>query len=282
MRRYKKRAAPRRRRVRKTGIAANNTKTDLKAVYRSVFQVKTQASSSGVGQYAYYAFSPQNASYTNVTTFSEFNAQKQLYDEFRVVSATLTYRPFYNVIQPTSTTTAGNINLYTVIDRDGGTPVSTAVQVPVKMQSYDSCRIFRSSKGWSRTMKLSTFWTDCGQPTVNPVGGNVGVYQPWTNKGAVQALIMYAENLPVNTGAILGELTFSCKVEYRGKKPVAFGLDPVSGSVIMTPLESYVPLPVFNPPLTLAEVESDEQIACVDGQVVVISNNDDSEAKAAD
>jgi hypothetical protein len=206
-------------------------------------------------------------------------AQKQLYDEFRVVSAKVTYRPFYNVIQPTSTTTAATINLYTAIDRDGGTPVSSATQVPVKMQAYDSCRIFKTNKSWSRTMKLRTFWTDCSQYQANPSGGN-GAMQPWINAGALQALIIYAENLPVNTGALLGELTFTCNVQYRGKKPVSFGFDPVSGSVIMTPLESYAPLAVFNPPVSEVDVLQDEYLDISGGNIIVVSNTDGEVAHA--
>jgi len=219
-RKMMKKRAPRRRRAaarRPRRGAASNTRVDEDVRYRSTQTFSTKASATGVGQFAFSTFSPQNANHYNISQISEFNGQALLYDEFRVKSVKVSYRPFYNVMTVQDFVANSNINLYTFVDRDGNVPVSSSINVPLKIQAYDSCKIFKTTKAWSRTLKCKTFWSDTASAAVNPRVGTLGTLQPWINAGIVQCMGLYAENVPVESAANIGEITYEVHVSFRGK-----------------------------------------------------------------
>jgi len=282
----RKRAPRPRRRVarrprRRTAGAKSNTRVDQDVRYRTTQTFSTKASSSGVGQFAWSTFSPQNANHYNLSQVSEFNGQSLLYDEFCIKSVKISYRPFYNVLSVQDFVANSNINMYTFVDRDGNAPVSSSINVPQKLQAYDSCKIFKTTKAWSRTLRTKTFWSDTATASVNPRIGNLGTFQPWINAGLMQCMGVYAENVPVESAANIGELTYEVHVQFRGKKPASFGYDPVSGSVIVTPLTSYPYLAPQNPPTTLEIVEAaDESLECGEHGLIITSNYDGQQALA--
>lgn len=267
----RKRRAPKRKAPRKA--MANNKKVDERVVFRTVTNLVGQNSSTGVGTFCWYAWSAQNANFTNVTAQPEFNVRKTLYDEFKVSHLVIKYRPYTNAVQILQGlgATAANFNpdIYTFIDRNGGAPVSSSVNVPAKIQQYDSCKIYKWTRSFSRAVKLGAFWTNTSFPTL--LTTDTGA-MPWTQKGILGFVGLYAENLQMPPNTNLGELTVEYHVQFRGKKATSFGYDPVSGSVILTPVSDYSALTVMNPPPTIASTLLDEYID-ISGSAVVIKSS---------
>ena len=260
----RKTRAPRRknRRTNRRGKMASNTKVLESVKYRVQVPVTTATSATGVGQYVFQTYTTQNSLYTNVAGSPEFAAQKSLYDEMCVTSCKVTYRPFYDNVAPGNSTTSSSGVGYVWIDRDGNAPVATSIGVPIKLQAYDSCKVVRLNRPWSRMIRTKgKFWTDVNIPTIQ--SSVTGSSQPWVNAGALQMLGFYAEKIPLTAGQALGDITVEWNVQFRGKKPVAFSFDSVSGSVILTPLSSYPQLTPTNQPLLV--IDSEAQIVCVDG-----------------
>jgi len=267
-RRMRKARKPRR----SAGKASANTKVIERVTYRTTLNSVPTNSTTGVGAFINYQFSPQHLTYYNITQAPEFLAQRNMFDEFKITSMTVQFKPYATVAFPNNGTTTLMNQCYTCIDRDGMVPVSTSTSVPLKMLSYDSARTHILQKSWSRTMKLKGWWTDTNVPTVSP-GTLNGAGQPWINSGAVQTLTHYGENLPFGAGSVLGQYTVAFKVQFRGKKPVSYSYHASSGSVILTPFTSYSVLPPFNPPRPIDDVINDEAvIACVGGVVTITSS----------
>ena len=264
-----------RRKVRKGGKGkmSLNTKTDLYATYRLTGQIQAQTAITVAGSYFWYGWSPQHFNWTNVTSSSEFLVQCRLYDEFKVSSMKVTFRPYASQVLPDNVSPNYSFTSYTIVDRDGNVPVTTAMAVPPKLLSYDSCKVGRTYKAWSRTVRVNNNWTSTTNPTQNPQGAN-GLAQPWVNRGACQVIGFYAERLPYANNANIGEVIVEFKVQYRGKKSTALGYDAASGSVILTPLSSYPTLICNNPPLPINEVQGDEslQLNGDTGEIEVRSN----------
>lgn len=285
--RARKQRKPRMRKGKKTGrkvAMSNMLKVDDRCVLRIVNNlVGTQSSTvpgyGSVGTFVWNAYSPQNASYFNITAFSEWNARKVLYDEFKISHMTIKYRPYTNAVQILQGlgATAANFNpdLYTFVDRNGGAPVSTSVDVPKKIQQYDSCRIHKWTKAFNRTVKVGRFWTSCAYPILLT---SDNAAQPWIQKGILGFVGLYAENLQLPPGTNLGELTVEYHVQFRGKKATSFGYDPVSGSVILTPVSGYTPLAPHNPPPTVVQTLGDEVLDISGGTIVVKSSRGGEQA----
>jgi len=268
------------RKPRRQGKASANTKVIERVVYRTTLNSVPASSSTGVGAYINYQFSPQHLTYYNITQSAEFLAQRNMYDEFKITSMTVQFKPYATVAFPNNGTTILNNQCYTCIDRDGQVPVSTSMSVPLKIMGYDSARTHILQKAWSRTTKVKGWWTDTGVPTVNP-GLQNGTAQPWVNAGAVQTLTHYGENLPFGSGSVFGQYTVSFRVEFRGKKPVSFSYHAASGSVILTPFTSFIFLPPLKPLRPIDDVNDDEAvISCVGGNVVITSSVNDEVAEA--
>jgi hypothetical protein len=251
---------------------ANNKKTDERVVFRTVSNLVGANSSFGAGTYLWYAYSAQNANYTNIASQPEFNVRKVLYDEFKVSHMVIKYRPYTNqvIISQGVGATAANFNpdIYTFIDRNGGAPVTTSSDVPAKIQQYDSCKIFKWTKSWSRKVALGTFWTSTSQPTML---STENAAQPWVQKGILGFVGIYAQYLQLPPNTNLGELTVEYHVQFRGKKATAFSYDAVSGSVILTPLSSYTVMAPFNPPQSVEHVLYDETID-ISGSAIVVKS----------
>jgi len=269
-----RRRAPARRRG---GAMASNTKTVERVVYRATTTFTATNAARAPGFNAYNRYSAQNLDVYNLTASSEFLAQSKLFDEFKVSHVKITYKPFYNVITPTTQVANADINLYTWVDRDGGSPVSSAVDVPQKIQAYDSCRISKITKGFSRTMKLKTWWTNCDRPLISAFDATS---QPWINAGAVQQLSFFAQNVPITSAQNLGQITCEWHVQFRGKITPMYGYDPVSGSVILTPLSSYATAEADNPPPGITMAAGDETVECGEEGLVITSAYDGSVAVA--
>jgi len=233
-----------------------------------------------VGQFINYQFSPQHLTYYNITQSSEFLAQRNMFDEFKITSMTVQFKPYATQAVPNNGTSILNNQCYTCIDRDGNVPVSTSMSVPLKILSYDSAKTHILQKSWSRTMKLKGWWTDTGVPTMQPGTAN-GTAQPWVNSGAVQTLTHYGEQLPFGAGSVLGQYTVAWRVQFRGKKPVSFSYHEASGSVIMTPFTSFSVIAPFNPPKPIYDVINDEAIVDCSGGLVIIKSAVNNELASA-
>jgi len=272
--------APRRRPARKPrarrargpfkGKAAANTKVDLVAKYRIPLNFSSQLGIN-VPTYAYSAFTPCHSLFSGLAVSStEFQAQKQLFDEYCITSMKVTYSPLVNVNN--SAINLGDPRVHTIVDRDGNTPIATSVSVPNKMQAYDSYKEYTIYRKWSRTLRCKNFWMDTGITGINPQA-EAGTAQPWVNAGMTQVMAIYCQELPASfpVGTNLGSMTVEWTVKFRGKKTTAFGYDPVSGSVILTPITSYPrDIPVTSSVIGLTG--PDEVLTCVDGEIVVTSS----------
>nr|WAE42310.1 MAG: capsid protein [Cressdnaviricota sp.] len=241
------------------------------AVYRVPYDVTAKTGIS-VGTYVYMTGSPCHSGYTPlVGASSEFVAQSKLFDEFCITKCVMKYTPFFNTTQPTNAGVAGDPRIYTIVDRDGNIPVSSAFNVPNKLQTYDSYRQHTIYKPFSRNVKCKSFWMDTGIAQIDPQA-DAGTAQPWVNAGMTQVLVMYAQNIPVGNNLNLGTMTLEWSVKFRGKKSVTFGYDPASGSVIMTPTTSW-PKDVPVTGTVQGGGGYDETIECNDvGSIVVRSN----------
>ena len=234
--RHPRRRRNRNRKMRTKGKMRNNTKVDAKFTFR--YTGAAIFAQGAVQNYLYYGFSPLNSNWASVVDNTEFNTQKALFDEFCVTSMRVSFKPVQNVVLPNAAVnTYSDPNIYTIIDRDGNVPISTSVNVNSKLQAYDSMKKKHYTKTQTRTVKCSKFWVDTATPTV-PAGINQ-VYQPWTNAGLTQVLVFYAQALPgLNAGDIIGTFETVFHVQFRGKKPSVWSLDPLTGSVLITPLSS--------------------------------------------
>jgi len=267
----KPRRAARKPRRRTAGKRSANTKVVESVVYRTTLNSVPNASTTGVGSFINYQFSPQHLTYYNITQSAEFLAQRNMYDEFKITSMTVQFKPYANVAFPNNGTTTLNNQCYTCIDRDGTVPVSTSMSVPLKIMAYDSAKTHILQKGWSRTMRVKNWWTDTAVPTIQP-GVQNGNAQPWINCGAVQTLTHYGELLPFGSGSVFGQYTVSWRVQFRGKKPVSFSYHAASGSVILTPFTSFSVIPPFNPPRDIDDVIDDEAVVDCSGGLVIIKS----------
>lgn len=266
--------------ARRAGKKSANTIVALRTSYRTTTNMRVQPMGDGTSGlfYSYLQFSPQNANSANIANHPEFMAQSKLYDEFKVTSVTVKFRPFITVQSYVNTLKPTDNLIYTVIDRDGGTIVTAATNTVPALNTYDSCKSFAITKPWKRSMKLKSWWTDCSAPNVTP-GSNPNI-QPWINAGAIQTLHVYVENLFITNMSPVGELIFEYNVQFRGKKPVAFSYEPNSGSVIITPLESFnsVALVAHNAP---GELVYDTALHCDSlGNIQVVSTLDGTVAIA--
>jgi len=224
-----------RRKLRSKGKMSNNTKVDAKMTFK--FTQSAKYAQGGVN-YLYYGFSPLNAKGVTVNDCTEFNVQKALFDEFCITSVRVNFKPIANFLAPAAAvTTPTYTNIYTLIDRDGNVPISTSLDVPTKLQAYDSLRKKHFLKPQSRSVKCSKFWIDTSTSYL-PSGINQQ-FQPWTNKGLNQMIVYYAQQLPgYNANDIMGTFEVSFNVQFRGKKPSVWSYDPLTGSVLITPMSS--------------------------------------------
>jgi len=275
------RRAARKPRRRAAGRAGANTKVVERVVYRTTLNsVPQQSTVGGVGAFINYQFSPQHLTYYNISQSSEFLAQRNMYDEFKITSMTVQFKPYATQTFPNNGTTTLSTQCYTCIDRDGQVPVSTSMSVPLKIMSYDSAKTHLLQKSWSRTMRLKGWWTDTGLATLNPALQN-GTGQPWINAGAVQTLTHYGENLPFGVGSVFGQYTVTWRVQFRGKKPVSFSYHAASGSVVLTPFTSFSVIPSFNPPRAVADVIDDEAVVDCSGGSIIVKATANNELAAA-
>lgn len=259
---------PRRRRAKRTGGKnSQNTKTDERVTLRVVQDIRAVGSTANnVGSYVWVAYSPQNTAYFNITSSTEFTARKALYDEFKISYMKISFRPSVNEVisaQGTGATAAFfSPDVYTFIDRDGNAPISTSLNIPAKLQEYASCRIHKWTRSWTRTLKTNTFWCNTNYPVANT---NEPEFQPWINKGVMGMVGVYAQYLQVPPTNLLGQITVTYGVQFRGKKPTAFGYDPVSGTVLVTPIECY---PLIVPQNKVLAAERADQYLNGDGEIV--------------
>ena len=274
--------APRRRRApgkmkkkkgARKGKMALNTKVQISATYRMTGDIVTlQGSSSQAGVSTNFFVSPQHSQYFNVGQSQEFAVYSKLYDEFQVNSVTVKYRPTVTDVPPNILTASTTPLSYTFIDHDGYTPLALATGIPGKILTYDSCKVGRIDKGWSRTMRVNkSWWQDTGFPVINPSAQN-GAAQPYQNAGCVQVLGFYTERLPYPVGTNIGAVEITFKVRFRGKKPTTLSYHAPSGTVMITPVSSMGPfLEPANPPQSIETVLGGDgvHLSCVDGEVVL-------------
>jgi len=277
---FRKRGKGKKKGARK-GKMSNNSKVNLNATYKLFQPYITQTATAGTaGNYGYSAFSPMNATAVSVNQSAEFMVQAKLYDEFCVTSMTVTYIP--NATENNLATGLGSgqqNSLHSWVDRDGGTPVSTSIDSVKAIQAYDSAKRGTIIKRHSRTVKCKRFWQDCNQ---NSLSAPFQLTSPYAQAGLLQLVGFYVEKLPFAAATTLGSFLVSWKVAFRGKKAMNLSYDPLSGSVIMTPLSSYPHVKPGNEPLTEDQVlAGDQSIHCdLSGNIQIVSNLDGTIAVA--
>ena len=264
---------PRARKGARKGKASDNTKVSVNSVFKLVQPWISQVPVSGnSGNYAFSTFSPINGTAVSVNQSSEFLIQAKMYDEFCVKSVKMTFRPNATENNFATGLGSGQSNLvHSYIDRDGGTPVAAAIDSVKAIQAYDSAKRTTILKSHSRTLKCKPFWIDTNYNVMNAPFVNV---QPYTNAGLLQVCGFYAERLPFSAATTLGTITIQWNVAFRGKKSMNLTYEPLSGSIIMTPLSSYPHTPAGNPPLSEKDVLQLDQTLQVDasGNLQIVSN----------
>lgn len=250
------------------GKLSNNTKVDITTIFKKSDKVGTVQSVSGVGTYIYLGMSPYNLAWVNLQSTAEWTSYSNLYDEFRIVSCSMSYVPTLTQGVPG---TANNVvaTIHSWVDRDGNSPVSNSVSVPSKLAQYGSYRKGSFYKPHTRTLKCKPFWVDC---KTGPVDENfIVANQPFINAGYLQSIGMYAENLPSGASVAVGSVNYSFKVQFRGKKPAMFTYDPVSGSTVITPVESLTKESMIYPQASvlLSELNMELSLHDLSGNAIV-------------
>ena len=209
-----------------------------------------------------------------MTQNSEFQSQRLLYDEFCITKVKISWIPATNVVLSTAISSSQSTSnfLYTFVDRDGGSPVTTATNIPAKIEAYDSFKKHSANRGWSRTITCKKMWIDCSVPGIDPRSES-GLAQPFTNAGLFQVLGIYGTMLPYAIGSQIGTVRQEWSVQFRGKKPVSYSVLPDGVSVVMTPLSAFGnELIALNAPGELAPPLFDNYVDVSGDTIVVISN----------
>lgn len=279
LRRHRRRVRRARKGKKSAGRMSNNTKVDERITlkyYQTILPVNSASPPASYDPYVFTTWSPQNSNQQNVTQSQEWSVHASLYDEFKVTSMTVSFTPAATQNSPLGLGTANTaIKAYSVIDRNS-TPLASfaTTSVPAKFLQLDSCRTHSMLKPWSRTLRVKNLWCSTQNPIFDAaVGGPGGVgAQPWVASGALAVLALYSEKIPTAVGAPLGQVIISFRCQFRGKKPSAYKYDPLSGSVIITPLSSYTQIAPQNPPQSQNLVEDDEHFEDVSGNIIIVSN----------
>jgi hypothetical protein len=257
------------RKGKKSGKMSTNTKVDLVAVYRTDQLFLTFPTNiPPKGAWNYTTYSPFNNATWNITQSAEFQAQKMLYDEFCITSVKVEYLPNINVVSRGDVIASADnsYSIHTMIDRDGQIPITSAVNIPQKLESYDSYKRFDFRRKFTRTLKCNPFWIDTTTTAIDPRGTD-GFTQPYTNAGLFQILVFYCENLPLTSPNVtVGHVRVHFNVKFRGKKPVSYTVLADGVSVVMTPVEAFTGdvLEASNPPLPVNEVLYENVVECDD------------------
>jgi hypothetical protein len=252
-----------------------NTKVLFRASYKNLTVFKTMSASGGTaGTYAYNAYSPQNGSAFSINQNNDFLVQSKMYDEFCITSMKLTFEPTANDITfNVQGVSPAVTNLYSWVDRDGGTPVQTSVSVPDKIMSYDSVKVTKVNRRHVRTVKLNNFWTDTSNPILFNTSPANGGSQAWINGGAMQFIGFYTEQLAIpSAGGVVGQITVQWNVAFRGRKSMSLTYEPLSGAIVMIPSSSFENLPPGNPPQDVEDVLRGTHVLDCSGGVITITS----------
>lgn len=275
------RRKPRAKKAARKGKKSNNTKAQVNAQFKLFQNFTTIPSSTGTaGNVGYSLFSPMNGTACSVNQSNEFLIQSKMYDEFCVRSLKVTYLPGTNINN--LVTGVGNgttVDLHSWVDRDGGTPVNSASNSPQQIQAYDSAKRGNIMRKHVRRVTCKPFWVDCNQ---NVLMSPYQLTAPYAQAGLLQLVGFYTEKIPITAATTLGTFVIEWNVSFRGKKSMNLTYDPISDSIIMTPLSSYPALPHGNPPLSEKDVLSfDQTLSCdASGNLVITSNYDGTVAVA--
>jgi len=245
-------SAPKRKRKSK-GKASVNKKVDVRIqIKQKVSAVTASGTIAGgsVGTYMYSCFGAINPDYPNVQGQAEHKLYMNLYDEFCIKKVSVKFTPTANAQQiipnglPLST-------LYSWVDQDGRTPVSSAVDVPTKLQVYDSCKRTALYKSVTRQFTPKTHWLDCNRNYTNSGES--------TRADGLLAMIgFYAQQINYSSGASIGDFNITWTIAYRGKKPSAFGINQ-DGSILVSDMEQYPMLPTTTPSIdSISELTLEE------------------------
>ena len=247
---YRRKATtkPRRKVMRRKRVAkaSTNRKVDVHVKIKTIQSAVTGSSITGVGQYLYYAYGTVNSDYGTIQQLNEHKLHASMYDEYRVKRVSVKFIPAANAYQLLqSSTPGGNVgpqndsSLYSFIDWDGRTPVSSSTAVPLKIEAYDSCKKGKIYRTMTRSFApKSTYWLDSN---TNYNSGNESL----RSAGHMGVIGFYAEYLPVYVGGVVGSFEITYDVCYRGKKPTAFTRNN-DGSITVGDLEAYPPLAPLN------------------------------------
>jgi len=248
---------------------ASNTKVDERVTFKSHQPLVLGVAAGGTLNYALSYYSPfdSTASRFNglLSNVQDFQVHLKLYDEFRLTGFTIRYRPTYNMdsialLQLNST--VWDTNIYTWVDRDGSYITSAATNVPDKIQSYDSCKMFDYKKAWSRHVKVAprNGWLDTRLGiSTGGIDNNLTANTLFKQQGYVQSLGIYAQNIPTEavsaTGNFcnLGMFQIDWHVQFRGKIPQNVTLNN-DGSLTLVSIDKFAPIQPTQP----AAVISDE------------------------
>ena len=242
------------RKHRKSGTNSANTKTQIKTTMRltGVFAGTSTPSDATNGLYVYLTASPWNSgSALNVFQCVDWKAQSALYDEFKISSVKLKWKPLINqttITQAQQAPLNASSSVFSWVDRDGSSIVPKASgDIKTLLSKYESLRENSIYRTFHRSLKVKPVWVNTSFNPSTPVNPQ---YQYLQNAGYFQTVSMYANNMPVPSGLTalsLGEYLVEFKVQFRGKKPVMLAYDDNTGSIIMTPLTSLPPQDIIQP-----------------------------------
>jgi len=252
----KKFRAPRAQRKKRT---YKSKKMDNLEVVRQTFHLSSAVTPSqgvSVSNYVYWQISPSpylsaaNGVAVSLQSSPEFALYKNMYDQFRVHSVTLSVKPRANMTEAvglvhgidTSLITLGKNVFYSVEDRDGAAPASIAA-----LKKYSSVKTHRCDKSMSRTYNIKyegpNGWFDCQKPANQE--------QVQTNLGLDGGITVYGESLMEAYNVLLNDtwadLEVYYQVSFRGKALISIKVDEDTGDVTVgqTPLGTLETIQVF-------------------------------------
>jgi len=250
----------------------NNTKVDERVKFSLVqplVSVNGPAGSS-VLTYTYNKYGLGSTTAFNIGQMGEWQARSSLYDEFKITSVTLKYKPYYTEMtynqQYSPLSAISTVDCYTAIDRDGFNAFSASLNIPSLLAQYDSFQRKSMFKPWSRTLK-SSLWMNTSRALYAPSSAP----QHLINAGYIQELMVYVANIPnITKDQAWGQITIEYHVCFRGKKPVSLSYDALSGSTIVTPISSFANATDILEPTNLADAPLAQANLVVDEGVIKV------------
>jgi len=218
---YRKRAL-KKRVSRAKKVMAN--KDDHYVTVKASGNLRPVQGTTALSNYVWTAFSPC-PSYLNpiqsmpIFSEAEFTLNRQMYDQFRVLSMTVKLIPRYTMADSTTLVgatdnnqiTQGTGTFYSVVDRDGWGPGHVSA-----LKKVSSCKTHSIYKPFSRTYRpnyTNNSWLDCQDPA--------GIFDYQRLQGIAGTITIFGASFPEKlnqqSNGIWADVEVSYRCVFRGK-----------------------------------------------------------------